>query len=61
LPFRLRASRLEAKAKLSQDKSAAIRERVITALDRPGPYRQPRLAVEMRRELAKDTAPDLTP
>jgi transcriptional regulator len=60
LPFRLRASRLEAKAKLSQDKPVEIRERVITALERPGPYRQPSLAGEMRRELAKDNAPDHT-
>ena len=53
VPFRLRASRVEAKAKLSQDKAPEIQERVIAALERPGPYRQPGLAAEMRRVLGK--------
>jgi transcriptional regulator len=53
VPFRLRASRVEAKAKLSQDKAPEIQERVIAALERPGPYRQPDLAAEMRRVLGK--------
>jgi transcriptional regulator len=51
VPFRLRASRVEAKAKLSQDKPPEIQERVIAALEQPGPYRQPELAAEMRRVL----------
>jgi transcriptional regulator len=51
VPFRLRPSRIEAKAKLSQDKPRAVQERVVDALERPGPYRQPQLAREMRRLL----------
>ena len=47
--FRLRATRVEAKAKLSQDKAPEVRDRVIAALERPGPYRAPELADEMRR------------
>lgn len=53
VPFRLRADRVEAKAKLSQDKAPEIQDRVIAALERPGPYRQPQLAAEMRRVLGK--------
>src|SRR5215208_5129580 len=55
VPFRLRATRVEAKAKLSQDKSRAIQERVVEGLDEPGPYRQPELAAEMRRVLGIDS------
>jgi transcriptional regulator len=51
VPFRIRARRVEAKAKLSQDKAPEIQDRVIAALERPGPYRQPKLAAEMRRIL----------
>lgn len=51
--FRMRAARFEAKAKLSQDKSAEVQDRVIAALDRPGPYQNPRLRNEMRRTLGK--------
>lgn len=51
VPFRLRATRIEAKAKLSQDKPREIQDRVIAALDQPGPYRNPPLADEMRRVL----------
>lgn len=47
--FRLRATRVEAKAKLSQDKPEEARARVAAALERPGPHRQPELAAEMRR------------
>lgn len=49
VPFRLRSTRVQGKAKLSQDKPPEIRQRVIAALEQPGPYRQPRLAEEMRR------------
>lgn len=49
VPFRLRAVRVEAKAKLSQDKPPEVQDRVIAALERPGPYRNPELAAEMRR------------
>jgi transcriptional regulator len=56
VPFRLRATRVEAKAKLSQDKPPEVQDRVIAALERSGPYHQPRLAEEMRRVL--DRPPD---
>jgi transcriptional regulator len=55
VPFRLRATRVEAKAKLSQDKPPEVQDRVIAGLERPGPYRQPELAEEMRRALGKPT------
>jgi transcriptional regulator len=51
VPFRLRSTRVEAKAKLSQDKPLEIRERVIAALERPGPAQHLALAEEMRRTL----------
>ncbi len=53
VPFRIRADRVEAKAKLSQDKPVEIQERVIAALERPGPYGKPELAAEMRRTLGR--------
>lgn len=53
VPFRLRAARVQAKAKLSQDKAPEIQDRVIGALEQPGPYRRPELAAEMRRTLGK--------
>jgi transcriptional regulator len=56
LPFRLRATRIDAKAKLSQDKPRAVQERVVVALEAEGPYRQPVLAAEMRRTLGIPTA-----
>jgi transcriptional regulator len=49
--FRLRATRVDAKAKLSQDKPRAVQERVVGALEAEGPYHQPQLAQEMRRTL----------
>ena len=45
--FRLRVTRFEAKEKMSQDKPAAVVERVIEALGRPGPYANPALAALM--------------
>lgn len=48
--FRMRVDRIVAKRKLSQDKPPEVRERVMRALRAPGPYRDPRLADEMRRE-----------
>jgi transcriptional regulator len=42
--FRIRATRVLAKAKLSQDKPRAVQERVVASLERPGPYQQPELA-----------------
>jgi transcriptional regulator len=53
VPFRLRATRVDAKAKLTQDKPPEVQDRVIAALERSGPYNQPRLAEEMRRVLGK--------
>ena len=47
--FVIRATRVEAKAKLSQDKPDEVRDRVVAALDADGPYRQSQLAEEMRR------------
>ena len=49
LPFRVRARRVEAKAKLSQDKPEEVQERVVRALERDGPYQNRALAREMRR------------
>jgi transcriptional regulator len=51
LPFRLRTTRIDAKAKLSQDKPRAVQERVVVALEADGPYRQDDLAAAMRRTL----------
>lgn len=42
--FRMRAERIEAKEKMSQDKPAEVIARVVEALRRPGPYENPRLA-----------------
>lgn len=53
VPFRLRAARIEAKAKLSQDKPEESQDRVIAALDQPGPYGNRQLAEEMRRVAGK--------
>jgi transcriptional regulator len=51
--FRLRATKVEAKAKLSQDKPAVLQDRVIAALEQPGPYRNPALAAAMRETLTR--------
>jgi transcriptional regulator len=47
--FRLRADDWHAEAKLSQDKPAAERSRVLAGLDAPGPYANAPLAAAMRR------------
>ena len=47
--FRLRADAWHAEAKLSQDKPASERSRVLAGLDAPGPYANPQLALAMRR------------
>ncbi|MEY2516801.1 MAG: transcriptional regulator [bacterium] len=47
--FRLRADSWHAEAKLSQDKPADERERVMRGLEAPGPYANAALAVIMRR------------
>jgi hypothetical protein len=46
--FRLRASSWHAEAKLSQDKPAEERGRVLAGLEAPGPYRNPEVAAAMR-------------
>lgn len=47
--FRLRAERVEAKAKLSQAMPRPVRERIVERLDAPGPHHHPELASLMRR------------
>jgi transcriptional regulator len=47
--FRLPADDWHAEAKLSQDKPAAERSRVLAGLDAPGPYANAPLAAAMRR------------
>lgn len=47
--IRLRVTRVDARAKLSQDKPADVVERIIDELAGNGPYSQPDLAREMRR------------
>lgn len=48
--IRVRVRRIDARAKLSQDKDPAVIESVISALRAPGPYENPALAAEMVRE-----------
>lgn len=45
---RVVADRVEAKAKLGQEKPDEVRTGLIRGLERPGPYRQPGLAARMR-------------
>jgi transcriptional regulator len=49
--LRIPVARFACKRKLSQDKDAVSRRRVIAALRQPGPYNHPGLADEMEREL----------
>lgn len=46
--FRMRVTRWVGKNKMSQDKPAAAVDRVLQALQRPGPYRSPELAERIR-------------
>lgn len=48
--IRLRVTRFRALAKLSQNKSPEVVDDVIAGLEADGPYRNPALAGEMRRE-----------
>lgn len=50
--FRLPVARVEAKLKMSQDKSPDVVERIIAELDGRGPYANPTLAAYMRRAAA---------
>ncbi|MGH2912395.1 MAG: FMN-binding negative transcriptional regulator [Solirubrobacteraceae bacterium] len=54
--FRLRADRLEAKAKLSQAMPHPVRERIVERLEQPGPHQHRELAALMRR-LSLDDLP----
>lgn len=54
--FRLRVTRWQGKAKLSQDKPRAVAERVVAALETDPHYAQPALAAEMRAELGRRAA-----
>lgn len=47
--FRMRVTRFEGRLKLSQNKTAEVVERVIGALETPGPYASSTLAEEMRQ------------
>lgn len=47
--LRIRVSRFDARAKLSQNKKPEVRERIAAELAGSGPYAQPTLATEMRR------------
>jgi transcriptional regulator len=47
--IRVRVTRFDARLKLSQNKSAPVRERIVDWLEAEGPYAHPALAAEMRR------------
>jgi transcriptional regulator len=47
--LRIRVTRFDARAKLSQNKPAEVREAIMTALEGDGPYSDAALAAEMRR------------
>ena len=47
--FRLPVTRIETKDKMSQDKPPEVLDRILCALEAPGPYRNPALAERMRR------------
>lgn len=46
---RVRVTRIDARAKLSQNKTPEVIERIVAELEGDGPYSQPGLAREMRR------------
>ena len=47
--LRIRITRFDARAKLSQNKTPEVREAIMTALEGSGPYSSADLALEMRR------------
>lgn len=53
--FRMRADRIEAKEKMSQDKPEEVADRIIAALRAPGPYRNTALARRMSAVLGRPT------
>lgn len=54
--FKLRADRIEAKAKLSQAMPRSVRERIVERLEQPGPHQHRELGALMRR-LSLDDLP----
>lgn len=54
--LRMRVTRFDARAKLSQNKPPHVRKRIVDSLEGEGPYASPFLAAEMRRVDA-DAAP----
>ncbi|WIB64346.1 FMN-binding negative transcriptional regulator [Curtobacterium sp. MCBD17_040] len=54
--IRIRVTRFEARAKLSQNKAPEVVDDVIAGLESPGPYGHPALAAEMRRVRDRATA-----
>jgi transcriptional regulator len=56
--IRIRVTRFDARAKLSQNKTAAQRERIMRELRGDGPYAQPGLADEMARVDVVPGAPE---
>lgn len=54
--IRVRVTRFDARAKLSQNKSAEVIGQVIAGLEGDGPYAQPALAAEMRRTRDADAS-----
>jgi transcriptional regulator len=47
--LRIRVTRFDARAKLSQNKTPDVREQIMAALESDGPYSDAALAAEMRR------------
>jgi transcriptional regulator len=58
-PFRLRATRVEGEAKLSQERPTEVVQRIIDRrLEEPAPYANPELAADMRWIALSGRAPD---
>ncbi|MFZ7088193.1 FMN-binding negative transcriptional regulator [Curtobacterium sp. RRHDQ10] len=55
--IRVRVTRFDARAKLSQNKAPEVVDEVIAGLEGDGPYASPALAAEMRRVHARDATP----
>lgn len=57
--LRLQAQRFDARLKLSQNKSREVIQRIIRELETGEQYRNPELALEMRRSLGEDMSPPI--
>jgi transcriptional regulator len=55
--IRIRVTRFDARAKLSQNKAPEVVDDIVAGLEGDGPYASPALAAEMRRVHARDAAP----